>query len=145
MLIDLVTWCSQNIGLSLNSKEIEQKSKEMYQWLVPYCKSPLYQYLQDVLCSNFRDDIQLLKLRFGQNLSLKAVALKLQKTEDVIALRLTRIKQYLQTQLQEQIQNTLSISLVSLTSAEKQIAALVDEYLSTAPYGNFELQEREEI
>jgi DNA-directed RNA polymerase specialized sigma subunit len=145
LLKELVKWCSQNIGLTLNTKEIEQKSKEMYQWLAPYCKSQLYQYIQDIVCSDLYDELRLLKLRFGQNLSPNAVALELQINEDEIILKLSRIKQYIQTRLQEKIQNTLSISLVSLTSAEKQIAALVDEWLSTAPYGNFEAQKREEI
>ncbi|RCJ32606.1 hypothetical protein A6769_27420 [Nostoc punctiforme NIES-2108] len=139
LLQELAEWGIQNLGITLTLQEIDQKSKEMYRWLIPYCKGILHQFLQALLTDVTEDVIAILKLRYGRHLNQEQVALELQISEDLISLRLAQVKENLQLQFQEQLQDKLGINLASILSANRQIMKLVNEWLNDANHEIFEM------
>ncbi|MCC5619276.1 hypothetical protein LC605_30255, partial [Nostoc sp. CHAB 5836] len=127
------------LGLTLTEAEIDQKSKEMNQWLSPHCKGILHQLLQELLLINDKDLIQILKLHYGKQLNKEQVALELQIPESLVNYNLAQVKENLQIEFQKQLQDRLGISLALLRSPDKQIITLVDEWLKVAPYESYKI------
>lgn len=140
ILQQFAKWSQKNLNIKLSDQEIDDKSKEMYQWLSPYLKSSIFYFLDNVLIADTTDNTQILKLYYGEKKSLEIISQQLQILKDVLQQRLATINQNLQTLLKKEIENQLSISLASLESTDKQIYYLVDEWLKNAAYGKFEAQ-----
>ncbi|NES70549.1 MAG: hypothetical protein F6K24_37735 [Okeania sp. SIO2D1] len=114
----------------------------MDEWLTNYFKNNFYELLTTILIQELDDEIPILLYYYGASNSVELVAGRFNISKFEVLERVKKVKKILQEKLHIWIQTTLEIDFDSLKSVKvnKSIAALVEEWLSIAPYGTFKIE-----
>lgn len=142
LLKALTDWSQQRLNISLSPQQIAALSPEIDGWLRWYCQSLFQDVLTATLLQDLNDEVQLLRLHYGQNLPLQAVATKLAISESLLQGKLERVNQHLRFKLETRVQANLPIALTSLNSAEKRLTDVIEVWIKNAPYATFETSGR---
>ncbi len=136
----VIEWSKKDVYT--NAEQINLLATEIESWLKWYCESLLHEFLREILIQHLRDEIQVLRLYYGQKLPLQTVAKQLAISESRVTERLEHVTQYLHAKLASQVQINLPIALNSLNSANKRITSVIDAWIKNAPYATFEIEGR---
>ena len=133
LLLALAKWCGEVQKMDLSEEAIEGLSEPIAEWLKQYCQKEFQEFLRKVVTSDRPYDLQLLRLRYGENLKPNAVAKKLDISLEAAADRLEKVREYLVGELQQFVVDNLGVKLPS--SATQKVASFVENWLVEAPYG----------
>jgi hypothetical protein len=105
------------------------------EWLKQYCQKEFKEFLREVLTSDRPYDLPLVRGRYGEGLTVKTVAEKLQISPEAVTDKLEQVRDYLAGELLQFVGDNLSLQLPN--SANKRMADFVENWLATAPYGGW--------
>ncbi|NET29825.1 sigma-70 family RNA polymerase sigma factor [Okeania sp. SIO1I7] len=136
----IVNW--SQINKSLQSDKLREFSRLLDEWLTNYFKNNFYELLTTILIQELDDEIPILLYYYGASNSVELVAGRFNISKFEVLERVKKVKKILQEKLHIWIQTTLEIDFDSLKSVKvnKSIAALVEEWLSIAPYAAFQIE-----
>ncbi|WP_199247569.1 sigma-70 family RNA polymerase sigma factor [[Phormidium] sp. ETS-05] len=137
LLKALAQWSASTLGITLSSEQLKEIATQLDGWLEFYCQAPFLGLLKSTLVAEMREQIELLKLYYGQNLKPEDIERELKIEESVLNQRLAQIKTQLAAQLNIHVQSQLELDLSSVNSTEKRLTAFVDMFLEKAPYATF--------
>lgn len=133
LLFAVAAWCREVQKRSLNDDAIKELNEPLNDWLKQYCQGGFKEFLQEVLMSDRSYDLPLLRLRYGEALTVKVVAEKLNISPEAVADQLELVREYLAGELRQFVADNLDLELP--VSANKRLADFVKKWLVAAPYG----------
>ncbi len=137
LLLVLAKWCGNVQQISLSEEVIKELTEPLIEWLKQYCQKEFKDFLREVLTSDRPYDLPLVRGRYGEGLTVKMVAEKLQISPEAVTDKLQQAREYLAVELQQFVLEKLGLQLPS--SANKRMADFVESWLATAPYGGWEV------
>jgi predicted DNA-binding protein (UPF0251 family) len=135
LLLVLAKWCAEVQKVSLTEEIINELTEPLTEWLKQYCQKEFKEFLREVLTSDRPYDLPLVRGRYGEGLTVKMVAEKLQISPEAVTDKLEQVREYLAGELLQFVGDNLSLQLPN--SANKRMADFVENWLATAPYGGW--------
>jgi len=136
LLLVLAKWCAGVKKISLTEEVINELKEPLNEWLKQHCQQEFKEFLREVLTSDRPYDLPLVRGRYGEGLTVKMVAEKLQISPEAVTDKLAGVREYLAGELRQFVLENLGLQLPN--SANKRIADFVENWLATAPYGGWE-------
>lgn len=136
LLLVLAKWCAEAQKISLTEEVIKELTEPLTEWLKQYCEKEFKEFLREVLTSDRPYDLPLVRGRYGEGLTVRMVAEKLQISPEAVTDKLEGVRDYLAGELLQFVGDNLGLQLPN--SANKRIADFVGTCLATAPYGGWE-------
>ena len=128
-------WSLQHHSMARSQQQLGEAESYINEWLTEKFQSLYHDFLQSTLLAEMPDRMDLLRLHYGQQLKLAAVAQELNLSRKAAQQQLTEVRQHLLTGLKRQVQDKFQLSFPS--SADKRLQAFVEIWLQSAPYGAF--------
>lgn len=137
LLKSFAQWGQEHWKITLNSQQLANLVKLLDSWLKKHCSIAFTQFLQTTLIKTYPQEILILQLMFGQQLSLKQLSDMIELSEAAIKVKLKEIEAGLQEALKTEIKTRCSCDLTTFKSGDKKVASFVNLYLQQAPYALF--------
>lgn len=133
LLLALAGWCGKVQQIPLNEELIKELNEPLTDWLKQYCQGGFNQFLREVLISDRPYDLPLLRLRYGEGLTVKVAAEKLDISPEAVADKLEGVREHLEGELLQFVADNLGLKLPK--SANQRVADFVKKWSIAAPYG----------
>ena len=128
-------WSLQHHSIALTQQQLSEAESHLHDWLTEKFQFLYHDFFQSTLLAELPDRMDLLRLHYGRQLTLAAVARELNLSPKAAQQQLTEVRQHLLTGLKRQVQDKFQLSFPS--SADKRLLAFVEIWLQSAPYGAF--------
>jgi len=135
LLLAVRDWSLQHHSIALTQQQLSEAESHIHDWLTEKFQSLYHDFFQSTLLAELPDRMDLLRLHYGKQLKLAAVARELNLSPKAAQQQLTEVRQHLLTCLKRQVQDKFELSFPS--SADKRLQAFVENWLQSAPYGAF--------
>lgn len=128
---------SEQLSLTLSSENLNLIHQYIVQFLNNYCTDKFGDFLSKMISQESSETIHLLSVLYGQySGDILEATTDIGTSESDLENELERVKQELQSKLENYVGNNYSDSLVESDSVKKKIATFIEKSLKEYPYAN---------